>query len=161
MCLSMCLARVGQHNGCWWSGAMSPHQSIELMLLVKHAFPDIKVHGANIGLTWVLSAPDGPYVGPMNLAIRVSSNRWVMRLQPWLQQTSERGMPVSFFLNVPLLMSFIGRVGKMKHMALSRRHENKWSYVVESPVSSRLEVTHWNSSWVATMKTQGYGFAID
>ena len=32
-----------------------------------------KVHGANIGPTWVLSAPDGPHVGPMNLAIRVLS----------------------------------------------------------------------------------------
>ena len=29
-----------------------------------------KVHGANMGPTWVLSAPDGPHVGPMNLAIR-------------------------------------------------------------------------------------------
>ena len=34
-------------------------------------YPDSKVHGANMGSTWVLSAPDGPYVGPMNLAIRV------------------------------------------------------------------------------------------
>ena len=33
--------------------------------------PDSKVHGANIGPTWVLSAPDGPHVRPMNLAIRV------------------------------------------------------------------------------------------
>ena len=32
--------------------------------------PDSKVYGANIGPTWVLSAPDGPLVGPMNLAIR-------------------------------------------------------------------------------------------
>ena len=32
--------------------------------------PDNKVHGANMGPTWVLSAPDGPHVGPMNLAIR-------------------------------------------------------------------------------------------
>ena len=32
--------------------------------------PDSKVHGANIGSTWVLSAPDGPHVGPMNFAIR-------------------------------------------------------------------------------------------
>ena len=31
---------------------------------------DNKVHGANMGPTWVLSAPDGPHVGPMNLAIR-------------------------------------------------------------------------------------------
>ena len=32
--------------------------------------PDSKVHGTNIGPTWVLSALDGPHVGPMNLAIR-------------------------------------------------------------------------------------------
>ena len=31
---------------------------------------DSKVHGANMGPTWVLSAPDGPHVGPMNLAVR-------------------------------------------------------------------------------------------
>ena len=34
-------------------------------------YPDSKVHGANMGPTWVLSAPDGPHVGPKNLAIRV------------------------------------------------------------------------------------------
>ena len=33
--------------------------------------PDSKVHEANMGPTWVLSALDGPHVGPMNLAIRV------------------------------------------------------------------------------------------
>ena len=32
--------------------------------------PDNKIHWANIGPTWVLSAPDGPYVGPMNLVTR-------------------------------------------------------------------------------------------
>ena len=32
--------------------------------------PDSNVHGANMGPTWVLSAPDGPHVSPMNLAIR-------------------------------------------------------------------------------------------
>ena len=32
--------------------------------------PDSKVHGANMGPTWVLSAPDGSHVRPMNLAIR-------------------------------------------------------------------------------------------
>ena len=34
-------------------------------------FSESKVHGVNIGPTWVLSAPDGPHVCPMNLAIRV------------------------------------------------------------------------------------------
>ena len=32
--------------------------------------PDNKVHGANMGPTWVPSAPYGPHFGPMNLAIR-------------------------------------------------------------------------------------------
>ena len=31
---------------------------------------DSKVHGANMGPNWVLAAPDGTHVGPMNLAIR-------------------------------------------------------------------------------------------
>ena len=46
------------------------------------AYPDSKVHVANMGPTWVLSAPGGPHVGPMDLAIRVilleysGSNTW-------------------------------------------------------------------------------------
>ena len=34
-------------------------------------YPEHKVHGANMGPTWVLPAPEGLHVGPMNLAIRV------------------------------------------------------------------------------------------
>ena len=37
---------------------------------VDEIIPQSKVHGVNMGPTWVLSAPDGPHVGPMNLAIR-------------------------------------------------------------------------------------------
>ena len=36
------------------------------------AYPDSKVHGANMGPTRDLSAPDEPHVGPMNLAIKVA-----------------------------------------------------------------------------------------
>ena len=48
-------------------------ESVTVFGLLIHAgeSPDSKVHGANMGPTWVLSAPDGPHVGPMNLAIRV------------------------------------------------------------------------------------------
>ena len=31
--------------------------------------PDNKVHGGNMGPTWVLSTPVGPQIGLMNLAI--------------------------------------------------------------------------------------------
>ena len=34
--------------------------------------PDSKAHGANMGPTWVLSAPDGSHVGHMNLAMCLS-----------------------------------------------------------------------------------------
>ena len=39
---------------------------------VSMCFPDSKVHGANMGPTWDLSAQDGPHVVPMNLAIKVN-----------------------------------------------------------------------------------------
>ena len=45
---------------CWRQALDQP--------LMTH--PDSKIHGANMGPTWVLSAPDGPHVGPTNLAIR-------------------------------------------------------------------------------------------
>ena len=34
-----------------------------------YGIPDEKVHGANMGLTWVLSAPGGSHVDRMNFAI--------------------------------------------------------------------------------------------
>ena len=37
---------------------------------VSQTLPDSKVYGTNTGPTWALSVPDGPHVGPMNLAIR-------------------------------------------------------------------------------------------
>ena len=42
-------------------------QSVLVALVI--VIPDSKVHVANMGPTWVLSAPDGPHVGPMNFAI--------------------------------------------------------------------------------------------
>ena len=41
-----------------------------------HHNPDSKVHRANMGPTWVLSAPDRPHVGPMNLAFKESINKF-------------------------------------------------------------------------------------
>ena len=50
--------------------AVSHAVSIE-MNFIKSLYENVVIHGANMGPTWVLSAPDGPHVGPMNLAIRV------------------------------------------------------------------------------------------
>ena len=41
------------------------------MLYENFIFPDNKVHVAHKGPTWVLSAPGGTHVGPINLVIKV------------------------------------------------------------------------------------------
>ena len=51
----------------------SGKENADLHLMDLKTFPHSKVHGANMGPTWALLAPDGPHVGPMNLAIRVVS----------------------------------------------------------------------------------------
>ena len=76
-----------QYHGCRCPGAWQRQgicsHGIDLVLpkysilsTRRAEFPDSKVHGANMGPTWVLSAPDGPHVSPMNLAIREHSVHW-------------------------------------------------------------------------------------
>ena len=52
--------------------------------MIFHTDPDNKVHGANMGPTWVLSAPDGPHVGPMNLAIRGEEQSHVLKMEQYV-----------------------------------------------------------------------------
>ena len=51
----------------------------------RYNVPDSKVHGTNMGPTWVLSAPGGPHIGPMSLVIWVCflSLSWVCCCQWW------------------------------------------------------------------------------
>ena len=49
--------------------------------IIISSFPDSKVHGVNMGPIWVLSAPDGPHVGPMNLIFRVSVTCELYKIQ--------------------------------------------------------------------------------
>ena len=46
-------------------------------------YPDSKVHGAIMGPTWVLPAPDGPHAGPMNFAIRVTLNQMMVQVRKY------------------------------------------------------------------------------
>ena len=50
--------------------AMMPMFEFPLNMNLASYNPDSKVYGANMGPNWVLSAPGGPHVGPINLAIR-------------------------------------------------------------------------------------------
>ena len=54
-----------------WGQALATTYISNLRHEVKLRYPDSKFHGSNMGPAWVLSAPDGPNVGPMNFAIRV------------------------------------------------------------------------------------------
>ena len=49
---------------------------------ISETIPDSKVHVDHMGPTWVLSAPGGPHVCPMNLAIRDPMLRPPPRLPP-------------------------------------------------------------------------------
>ena len=65
-----------QWNGVWDQFHDIRAQPAWLWLNKREAFcfpdyiPESKAHGANMGPTWDLSAPDGPHVGPINLVIR-------------------------------------------------------------------------------------------
>ena len=54
------------------AGISVPKVTCQIVLpLTSQNYPDSKVNGANMWPTWILSAPDGPHIGYMNLAIRV------------------------------------------------------------------------------------------
>ena len=59
------------------------------------SFPDSKVHGANMGPIWVLSAPDGPHVGPMNFVIWVGLVQSCDNMDNLFQNTHNR-QPIGY-----------------------------------------------------------------
>ena len=64
----------------YWNNSIFDSDMWTLTDMLLYITPDSKVHGTNMGPTWVLSPPDGPHVGPMNLAIRgyyIRYNRYV------------------------------------------------------------------------------------
>ena len=65
---------MAQHNQIisHYRNQCSQSSATPYIVLLGHnkSIPDSKVHGANMLPTWVLSAPDGPHVGPTKVAIR-------------------------------------------------------------------------------------------
>ena len=65
----------------WWTNSGNINErnlrsDLFHRIITRH--PDSKVHGANMGPIWVLSAPDGPQVGPTNLAIRANLGDFIL-----------------------------------------------------------------------------------
>ena len=77
---AVCLTSVFDIEGLWYgmrySSLVLIHEIVFMKLVrsrindLKSSVPDSKVNGTCMGPTWVLSAPDGPHVDPMNLIIR-------------------------------------------------------------------------------------------
>ena len=78
---SSCISHAGGHHRRHWAwrpgcvGGTTGDKRVHTFWWRKRSAvslitPDSKVHGANMGPTWALSAPGGPHVGPINLAVR-------------------------------------------------------------------------------------------
>ena len=120
--------------------------------------PDSKVHGANMGPAWVLSAPDGPHVGPMNLAIRASAVKaatGVWKIIPpanrhffWLgnqhiiftymSQHEKRSLTYYCWLRTPSAVSSVGR------------HKLRETYVIFAYQHNNNRIIIWKSVWIFT-----------
>ena len=75
------------------------------------AYPESKAYGANMGPTWVLSAPGGSHVGPMNLAI------WVCLQSRYFVQFSR--MWIRHLINsIAVWLTSIVRIGIVARQAL-------------------------------------------
>ena len=85
---SVCYVRYRVYGAAvYWESIVYSDRKVRIRV---YSVPDSKVHGANMGPTWVLSAPDGPHVGPMNLAIRGAS-MWRANIRyysPWVEARS-------------------------------------------------------------------------
>ena len=67
----LCITWNGRsHKDLLIFGHMGSLSLTKISWIGMRTIPDSKFRGANMGPTWVLSAPDGPHVGPMHLTIR-------------------------------------------------------------------------------------------
>ena len=119
--------------------------------ILQARYPDSKVHGANMGPTWVLSAPGRPHVGPMNLAIRAFPHgdimagtcfphRWpfVRRIQ-WFPVDSIHKRPEIKNFDILFVVSLNKLMNKVKMpviwdtMTFTRHHcRNSCSLILEN-----------------------------
>ena len=95
------------------------------------------VHGANMGPTWVLSAPDGPHVGPMSLVIRVSETMFTATHIP--------GLLSSVNLAIGQLPAHSNYIPKLQHAHTSN---HPWAFNLRkiSHVWLKLALPIWPNS---------------
>ena len=84
----------------WWNESMYVWHFM-IFLVKQNKAPDRKVHGANIGPTWVLLAPDEPHVVRMNLAMK--GTLYIMPNLP-ISHGSMQFLPISIGCVISLLV---------------------------------------------------------
>ena len=120
--------------------------------------PDSKTHGANMGLTWVLSAPDGLHVGPMNLAIKgaiidrvtptiFSLRAWTLDITIFISEAQTEWLAVwkatvasltSYISQVLLISPLICSVNATDYRLITYWHMGYiWGYSWQTEVSHR------------------------
>ena len=111
----------------------SPCLAMSSALFMIHS--DSKVHGANMGPTWILSAPDGPHVGPMNFAIRAvtRSSRWRHQMETFSALLAicagNSPVPGEFPTQRPVTRSF----GVFLDLRLNKRlRKQSWGWWLET-----------------------------
>ena len=77
----------------------------EMKLYDQQSNPDSKVHVAHVGPTWVLSAPGGPHVGPMNFAIKSCVRLWYSICVCWLPTCDHTPRHIAVFITVIWLIT--------------------------------------------------------
>ena len=112
--------------------------------------PDSKVHGANMRPTWVLSAPDGPHVVPMNIAIRGSihmcaKSYWtLLKGHIWMSFMSLKSGRCFTFEFIVLFYIIVGCIKRLYSETCIKRPLN---YVVSqdrwSSVAGRITMILW------------------
>ena len=128
---------------------------------ITNVYPDSKVHGANMGPTWVLSAPDGPHVAPMNLAIRVIRESELFWLLNWDHLVGYFMMAPSngnifrvtghlcgeftgeFLAQRPVTRSFDALFDLRLNKWLSKQSWGYWFETLSCPLSRHCNVVGW------------------
>ena len=93
-----------------------PQSCTSISSRIRQSLPDSKGHGAKMGPTWVLSAPDGPHVGLMNLAIRVCKCaipywRWRKKIKINITSKVWKHLPAPWFDTWPFAAQLAGAPG--------------------------------------------------
>ena len=116
---------------------LTPFLSLLMPIVHQQTVPASKVNGANMGPTWVLSAPDGPHVGPMNLVIRGCSSASQVNLKdtgeingnPTTAKTATKARALSIHLGMYYLSALVDDLQSLWSLWYSLLLENSMCYL--------------------------------